>query len=163
MQDRYDKIFTWVLMIVFAMGLICTIYYFIDVLLTPVTNVGLFDDHPKIDLLAIILNFIVLNFACLIVLIFPATKYWKYVSVGVGVLGIIFCYLMWLDFYIGPNPYSITHSTILWTSTYPLLLWNLWGMFIPYLEKRLRKVWLYGYPAGCLLICLIALIPPPNY
>ena len=163
MPDRYDKIFTWFLMTEFAVGFVFGVYYFIDILLTPVIVASLFEDLPKIDLLTIILNFIVLDIACLMVLIFPPTKYWKYISVGVGGLGIIFCYLMWLDFYIGTHPYSITHSSILWVATYPLLLWNLWGMFIPYLEKRLRKVWLYGYPAGCLLICLLTLTPSPNY
>lgn len=162
MSDKYDKIFTWILMRLFAVGLICGIYYLVDVSLTPFTHVGLFDNYPKVDLIAIILNFIVLNMVCLVALIFPAGKYLKYISVGVGGVGLLLCYLMYLDFYMG-NVYSITHSTILWTTTYPLLLWNLWGMFIPYLEKRLRRVWLYGYPAGCLLICLITLIPPPNY
>lgn len=162
MKDKYDKIVTYVLMIGFVLGVIVGIYQFIHVLLTPSAHVGLFDNYPKVDLIAIILNFIVLNMACLIVLIFPAGKYLKYISVGVGGLGLLLCYLLRLDFYTG-NVYSMTHSTILWATLYPLLLWNLWGMFIPYLEKSLRRQWTYGYPAGCLFMYLIYLIPAPNY
>ena len=162
MKDKYDKIVTYVFMIGFVIGMVVGIYQFIHVLLTPSTKVGLFDNYPKVDLIAIILNFIVLNMACLVVLIFPAGKYLKYISLGVGGSGLLLCYLMYLDFYTG-NVYSITHSTILWATLYPLLLWNLWGMFIPYLEKSLRRQWTYGYPAGCLLMYLIYLIPTPNY
>ena len=161
MQDRHDQIFTWLLMAGFAMGLCFGIYQFIHILSVPVTSAPIFAEYPRIDLLAIILNFIVLNIACLAALFFPAGKYWKYVSVGVGVLGIGLCYLMYLDFYTGER-YGVTHSGILWMIIYPLLLWNLWGMFIPYLEKRLRRLWLWGYAAAYLLIYLIHLIPAPN-
>ena len=162
MNDRYDKILTWILMTGFVLGFILGIYQFVQVLHAPVVLNGLFDDYPKIDLLSVIAYFTVLTVACLVALIFPAGKYWKYVSVGLGGLGLILCYLMGLDFYTGER-YTITHSGILWTTVYLLLLWNLWGMFIPYLEKRLRRLWLWGYPAGCLLMYLINLIPSPNY
>lgn len=162
MSDKCDEIIVRVLVIGVGLGFILGIYQFIQVLRAPVVPSGLFDSYPKIDLLSVIAYFMVLTVACLVALIFPAGKYWKYVSVAVGGLGIILCYLMGLDFYTGDR-YSITHSGILWMTVYPLLLWNLWGMFIPYLERRLRRVWLWGYPAVCLLVYLIHLIPPPNY
>lgn len=161
MQDRYDRLFTWFLRFGFALGLFFGIYQCIYILFASVTSMPILAVYSKIDLLTIILNFIVLNMACLSVLFFPAGKYWKYVSVFIGCLGIGLCYLMHLDFYTGAR-YSITHSGSLWMTAYPLLLWILWGMFIPYLEKKLRKLWMYGYVGGCLLLYVIYLLPPAN-
>ena len=160
-QDKHDTIISQILMVAFALGVVLGIYQFMQVLQAPIAPDGLFNNDPKIDLLSIIAEFIVLNVACLITLFFPAGKYWKYVSVAIGVLGMILCYWMGVDFYT-EEQYSDTHSGVLWMAVYPLLLWILWGMFIPYLEKQSRRLWLWGYPAACLLIYLIHLIPPPN-
>ena len=57
MSDKVDKFFTLVLMIGFGVGLVFGVYQWIDVLLSPSTQVGLFDNYPKVDIITIILNF----------------------------------------------------------------------------------------------------------
>ena len=158
-----DDVLSKVLKIVLAVVACFQVYQFVSVLIAPTSTLMLCEENTKQGMLLIQLGILVLNLTCLVSLFFPAGKYWKYVSIVIGGTGISLFYLIWQD-YLTCEQFSWTHvSSPLWFFLYPLLLWILWGMFIPYLERRLRRLWLWGYVTGCLFVCMVYFLPEPNY
>ena len=153
----YEGVFSKVLWLILAASICWHLYQFLLLLLSPAT-LSLCKANSKAGLLFLQSGLIMLETACLAALTFPAGKYWKYVCLGVGGAGISYFYLIWQDYGMC-ELHSWSHEGDFLGIFLPIqLVWILWGMFIPYLEKRLRRCWLYGYGTTCVMLYFMHLL-----
>ena len=162
MTHNYEKWMEIILKIIFGVALVWSLYQTFYILVTPTEILSSCENYSKAGILSIQFGFVVLWSACLAAVIFPAGPKAQWASLSVGGAGLL-SFGWALRNYLTCERLSWTYGhNPLWFFTYPFLLWILWGMFIPYLEKNLRRLWIYGYIGGCVVIWLLHLIPDSN-